>query len=254
MKQKILLTIISLAFVVMTKAQSDVTNDGVVINGVKWATRNVDAPGTFAVNPEDAGMFYQWNSKTGWRYNDPLTSSDGTSTWNGRWNGNGATAWERANDPCPSGWRMPNQGELNGLISSGGFWTVVNSMNGRKFGSGSNTIFLPAVGYRNSNNGKLYDVGSVGSYWVSTQGDSSGAYFLYFDSGNVRLNYYYKAIGFPCRCVADEPTNIDVPLAEPVESVIVGYYSILGEKLPKIPERGLYIILYSDGKVVKMVK
>ena len=39
--------------------------DGVVINGVRWATRNVDKPGTFAANPEDAGMLYQWNRKVG---------------------------------------------------------------------------------------------------------------------------------------------------------------------------------------------
>ena len=39
---------------------------GVEINGVTWATRNVDAPGTFAAKPEDMGMFYQWNSKVSW--------------------------------------------------------------------------------------------------------------------------------------------------------------------------------------------
>ena len=36
---------------------------GVVINGITWATRNVDEPGKFAARPEDAGMYYQWNSK-----------------------------------------------------------------------------------------------------------------------------------------------------------------------------------------------
>ena len=41
---------------------SDTTDLGVVINGVKWATRNVAAPGKFATSPEDAGMFYQWNA------------------------------------------------------------------------------------------------------------------------------------------------------------------------------------------------
>ena len=29
--------------------------EGVVINGVRWATRNVAAPGTFIANPQDAG-------------------------------------------------------------------------------------------------------------------------------------------------------------------------------------------------------
>ena len=38
---------------------SEVSSDpnGVEINGLMWATRNVDKPGTFAENPEDFGMF-----------------------------------------------------------------------------------------------------------------------------------------------------------------------------------------------------
>jgi len=33
-------------------------DEGVIIDGVKWATRNVDVPGTFASSPEAPGMFY----------------------------------------------------------------------------------------------------------------------------------------------------------------------------------------------------
>ena len=43
-------------------AQTTCPEGGVLINGVCWATRNVDAPGTFAENPEDPGMMYQWNA------------------------------------------------------------------------------------------------------------------------------------------------------------------------------------------------
>jgi hypothetical protein len=53
---------------------------------------------------------------------------------------------------------------------------------------------------------------------------------------------------------ANEPTSIDVPLVEPAEAVIVGYYSILGKKLPKEPERGFYIIMYSNGKTEKVLR
>ena len=34
-----------------------------VINGVKWATCNVDAHGKFAATPESYGMLYQWGRK-----------------------------------------------------------------------------------------------------------------------------------------------------------------------------------------------
>jgi len=40
------------------------TDEGVVINGVKWATCNVDNPGTFVNRPETTGKIYQWNRKT----------------------------------------------------------------------------------------------------------------------------------------------------------------------------------------------
>ena len=33
------------------------TETGIVINGVRWATRNVDKPGTFASAPEKSGMW-----------------------------------------------------------------------------------------------------------------------------------------------------------------------------------------------------
>ncbi|MDR1197516.1 MAG: hypothetical protein LBK94_00690, partial [Prevotellaceae bacterium] len=48
----------------------------VTINGVKWAACNVDAPGTFAANPEDAGMFYQWNRKVPWSSTGDISDWD----------------------------------------------------------------------------------------------------------------------------------------------------------------------------------
>ena len=51
-----------------------------------------------------------------------------------------------------------------------------------------------------------------------------------------------------------EPTGVDVPLAEPVEVTVVEYYNILGAKLPKEPQSGVYIIKYENGKSVKVVK
>ena len=44
----------------------------VTINGIRWATRNVDMPGTFVANREDAGMFFQRHKRVGWSSTDPL--------------------------------------------------------------------------------------------------------------------------------------------------------------------------------------
>ena len=78
---------------------------GMLINGIRWATRNVATPGTFVTHPEDAGMFYQWNRKKGWSSTDPMINSNGGTTWDNSFpEGDG---WEKTNDPCPTGWRVP---------------------------------------------------------------------------------------------------------------------------------------------------
>jgi len=108
---------------------------GVVINGVVWAECNVDAPGTFAAKPEDAGMFYQWNRKIGWSAIDPLVNSIGGHTWDNSLP-EGTAEWIATNDPSPAGWRIPTIEEVNSLFNSEKVtneWTTHNGVNGRKF-------------------------------------------------------------------------------------------------------------------------
>jgi hypothetical protein len=81
------------------------TDPGVVVGGIRWATRNVDAPGTFTAQPADAGMFYQWNRKVGWSSTDPMVSTNGDTIWDTSYSSD--TAWAAANNPCPAGWRLP---------------------------------------------------------------------------------------------------------------------------------------------------
>ena len=57
-------------------------------------------------------------------------------------------------------------------------------------------FFLPALGYYT--NGKLYYLGSYGYYWSSSASpsNSSDAYGLYFNSGNVHLYFNTRNYGF----------------------------------------------------------
>ncbi|MBR7054425.1 MAG: hypothetical protein IKI26_06660 [Prevotella sp.] len=70
-------------------------------------------------------------------------------------------------------------------------WTTVNGVNGGKYTSMSNggSIFLPAAGRRYDSG--LYNAGSYGYYWSSTQDPSYAgyAYYLYFDSGYTYWDY-----------------------------------------------------------------
>jgi len=158
----------------------DATTDlGVIINGVKWATRNVDKPGTFASTPESAGMLYQWNRKIGWSADDPMINSNGDSTWNSS-NPTGMI-WESANDPSPLGWHVPTEDEIitlydNDKVTSK--WITQNGVYGRKFidKTTGNSLFLTAVGTRSGyESGRFSGSGIIGFYWSNTANDETAA-------------------------------------------------------------------------------
>ncbi|GHU70872.1 hypothetical protein FACS189413_11830 [Bacteroidia bacterium] len=92
---------------------------GVVINGVRWATRNVGRRGKFADSSEEYGEYY---------------------------------TFEEAKAACPDGWRLPTEDELQSLADADSIWTSENGVNGRLFG---NSVFLPAAGYYSRGNGKV---------------------------------------------------------------------------------------------------
>jgi uncharacterized protein (TIGR02145 family) len=181
-----------------------VQSDGayVIINGVKWATCNVGAPHTFVQSPTDYGEYYQWNKGTTnfLLYDDYYNS--------GYFN---STTWRPANDPSPSGYRVPTLEEIESLVNTTyvtNEWTTRNGINGRQFTDRTTgkSIFLPAAGYRYDHDGVLYGDGGYGRYWSSTQYDyiSGNAYSLYFYSGYARWgDWYYGSNGFSVRPVAD---------------------------------------------------
>ena len=182
------------------------TGEWVEINGVKWATCNVDNPGTFAARPEDPGMFYQWNRKIGWNATDPMINSNGDTTWDN--STPAGTAWEKANDPSPAGWRVPTLTEFEKLFDAGKVtwvWTTENGKKGYRFTDreSGKSILLPAIGYRSYLDATIHYVGSYGYYWSSTAIDSYGAYFLNFGSGSASCSGNGRGYGFSVRPVAD---------------------------------------------------
>ena len=171
--------------------------DGVVINDIRWATRNVDAPGTFARSPQDAGMFYQWNRHIGWFAADPLFPYDGNAIWDN------TNPTEVTWNPCPAGWRVPNLQELQSLNSAGSVWLTYNGVHGRLYGTPPAVIFLPAMGWRSST-GVLNNVADGGFYWSSTRYDDTHAMGLWFGSHFSFMSEYRRTLGHLVRCVADD--------------------------------------------------
>ena len=181
-------------------------DEGVVINGVRWATRNVDMPGTFAESPESFGMFFQWNRKKAWSGTDRYIED-----WDDfHFDFPDATKWIAQNDPCPKGWRVPTRDEFFSLrYDVVHTWTTQNGVTGRLFGDAPRQIFLPAAGYLWGVNGHLERLGETGIYWSSDRVPNQpnrlqSAYTLSFHSnGYVRAdNRGWCAFGFSVRCVA----------------------------------------------------
>ena len=186
---------------VTVTGKTEATQGGVIINGLEWATRNVATPGTFVENPEDTGMLFQWNRRTGWSSTNPMVSSDGDTRWNNT--SVAGTVWKRENDPCPTGWRVPNEIELRSLVNAGSVWTSRNGINGRLFYVAPNQLFLPVNSVRLGNAGRLRFVGESGYYWSRTQRDSRSTWFLGFSYGGVGVGANWRKAGFSVRCVAE---------------------------------------------------
>jgi uncharacterized protein (TIGR02145 family) len=153
----------------------------VLINGVIWATRNVATVGTFSATPETWGWFYQWNRKKAYE-----TESVAVTTG---WDSSDATGttWAAANDPSPSGWRVPTIEEFATLCDYTKVdteWKTQNGKNGMLFTDKTTgkKMFMPAGGQRHPDTGKFMDYGlENGYYWSSTAYQSTYARYLHFD-------------------------------------------------------------------------
>ena len=108
-------------------------------------------------------------------------------------------------------WRMPTAEEWQELRNPDNCsWTLttIDGVNGykvqsKKSGYTDNWIFLPAAGYRNSND--LYDVGSFGNYWSSSlKSDRPGdAYNMWFYLSSFYRTHNYRFYGYSVRPVSE---------------------------------------------------
>jgi uncharacterized protein (TIGR02145 family) len=151
-----------------------------VINGVTWATKNVgNTPKNFAKTHNEGGY-----------YN-----------------------WEDAKTVCPKGWRLPTKEELQSLLDAGSVWTTIDGQKGRLFGSGKNTIFLPAkgdyyddtmgiildddTGFYYSNSSTTHNYGIVWVYYLTFDRSGDDEYTTIKDKGIPKVHR------FSCRCVKE---------------------------------------------------
>jgi uncharacterized protein (TIGR02145 family) len=98
-------------------------------------------------------------------------------------------------DPCPSGYRVPTEAELNSELSS---WSSTNLQ-----GAIASPLKLPGAGNRSHSNGALLNLGSSGLYWSS----SAVSYIARILSANTANDAYtsngYRAGGASIRCIKE---------------------------------------------------
>lgn len=167
------------AAIALEEATAMVKEECVMINGVCWATRNVDDAGKFVTHPEDAGKLFQWSAGSG-RDNTTINVGGGSERLSLE------TAWEGKQDPSPAGYRLPSMVEIDRLLDTNAVtqeWTTVNGKKGVKFTDkqNGNSIFLPAVGYRDRK-GLMASAGRSAAYWSNTPHaqDNTAAYGVTF--------------------------------------------------------------------------
>jgi uncharacterized protein (TIGR02145 family) len=117
--------------------------------------------------------------------------------------------WKKANNACPSGWRLPNDDDWITLENTVGghivVWEKLNSSEGWKYSNGTDDYGFTALpGGSWDNRGDFFGVGVYGGWWSATE---RGANYSWLSDGYVSfggLVVYRETNLFSVRCVADK--------------------------------------------------
>jgi uncharacterized protein (TIGR02145 family) len=182
------------------------------VTGKIWMDRNLGAS-QVATSSTDAaayGDLYQWGrAADGHQCRNSATTTVMSSTdqpghgnfifvstspndWKSPQNNNLWQGVNGVNNPCPSGYRIPTETELNDERLS---WSQNNNV-----GAFSSPLKFSLAGYRDGNSSALHNLGGLGLYWTNSI-NSSNSKYLRIELNNANISIYYRVDGYSVRCI-----------------------------------------------------
>jgi uncharacterized protein (TIGR02145 family) len=182
--------------------------------GKVWMDRNMGASqaATSSTDAAAYGDLYQWGRRSDGHQcrtsptTTTLSSADQPAhgnfilapttpfDWRSPQNTNLWQGVNGVNNPCPNGYRVPSEAELELERTS---WSTNNAS-----GAFSSPLKLTMSGGRDGSNGSFTNVGSNGDYWSSTI-SGNGSRSLYFPVNNAGMNTYNRVNGESIRCIKE---------------------------------------------------